>query len=105
MRGDQERYTILRECNSKFIYFNEIRVNSVLYSLDNKYILSGSEDTNIRIWKAKASDPIKTLLPREKEKMAYNEKLKKKYKFNFEIKRILKHRHLPRFIVKKNKVK
>jgi WD repeat and SOF domain-containing protein 1 len=73
--------------------------------MDNRFIISGSEDTNIRIWKSNASDPLKTLLPREKEKMAYYDKLKKKFKFNNEIKRILRHRHLPKFIVKKNKVK
>lgn len=73
--------------------------------MDSRFILTGSEDTNLRIWKSNASAPIGTLLPREKEKIAYNDKLKKKYKFNREIKRILRHRHLPKFIVKKNKVK
>lgn len=73
--------------------------------MDSKFIISGSEDTNIRIWKANAGDPMKPLLPREKEKIAYNEKLKKKYKYNSEIKRILRHRHLPKFIVKKKRVK
>lgn len=28
------------------------QVNSVLYSMDAQYILSGSEDTNLRIWKS-----------------------------------------------------
>ena len=79
------------------------QVNSVLYTMDNRYIISGSEDTNIRIWKANASESLKPLLPREKESLAYAEKLKKKYKYNPEIKRILKHRHLPSIIKKKNK--
>ncbi len=48
---------------------------------------------------------MKPMLPREKEKLAYHEKLKKKYKYNQEIKRILRHRHLPKFIVKKKRVK
>jgi WD repeat and SOF domain-containing protein 1 len=73
--------------------------------MDSKYIVSGSEDTNIRLWKANAGDSMKPLLPREKEKLAYHEKLKKKFKYNQEIKRILRHRHLPKFIVKKKKVK
>ena len=50
--------------------------------MDSKFIVSGSEDTNIRIWKANASEPMKPLLPREKEKLAYHDKLKKKYKHN-----------------------
>ena len=44
--------------------------------MDNKYIISGSEDTNLRVWKAKAADSLKPLLPREKEALAYSEKLK-----------------------------
>ena len=70
--------------------------------MDSRYIVSGSEDTNLRIWKARASDPMKPMLPREKESLAYANKLKKKYKHNTEIKRILRHRHLPKLIVKKN---
>ena len=77
------------------------QVNSILYTMDNRYIISGSEDTNIRIWKAKASEQLKPMLPREKESMAYSDKLKKKYKYNPEIKRILRHRHLPALIAKK----
>ena len=50
--------------------------------MDNNYIISGSEDTNIRLWKSHASTPIKPLLPREKEKLAYYDSLKKKYKYN-----------------------
>jgi len=81
------------------------QVNAIVYSNDSKYIVSGSEDTNIRIWKSNAADPIKMLLPREKEALAYSNKLKKKYKYNSEIKRILRHRHLPKVLVKKAKVK
>jgi WD repeat and SOF domain-containing protein 1 len=81
------------------------QVNCILYSMDNKYIVSGSEDTNVRIWKSKASDPIKPLLPREKEKMAYNEKLKSKFKHAKEVKRILRHRHLPKLILKKKELR
>jgi WD repeat and SOF domain-containing protein 1 len=63
--------------------------------------VSASEDTNLRLWKAHASDPLKPLLPREKESLAYANKLKAKYKHNTEIKRILRHRHLPKIIVKR----
>jgi len=77
------------------------QVNTVLYTMDNRSIISGSEDTNVRIWKANAADSMKPLLPREKEALAYSQKLKKKYKHNPEIKRILRHRHLPALIAKK----
>ena len=77
------------------------QVNAILYTSDSRYVVTGSEDTNIRIWKSRAADPIKPLLPREKEKMAYANKLKKKYQNNKEVKRILRHRHLPKLLVKK----
>lgn len=44
---------------------------------------------------------MKPMLPREKESVAYANKLKKKYKHNAEIKRILRHRHLPKHLVKR----
>lgn len=81
------------------------QVNAIIYSMDNRYIISGSEDTNLRIWKARASAAIKPLLPREKEALAYADKLKQKYAHNPEIKRILRHRHLPKLIVKKKSLK
>lgn len=33
-------------------------VTTVKWTLDNKYILSGSDEMNIRIWKAKASEKL-----------------------------------------------
>ena len=80
------------------------QVNSILYSMDSRWIYSGSEDTNLRIWKANAAESLKPLLPREKESLAYNEKLKKKYKHNTEIKRILRHKHLPALIKKRKDI-
>ncbi len=71
--------------------------------MDSKYVVTGSEDTNIRVWKSNAAESLKPLLPREKESLAYANKLKKKFKHNAEIQRILRHRHLPKLLVKKQK--
>jgi DDB1- and CUL4-associated factor 13 len=79
------------------------QVNAIVYSMDAKYLVTGSEDTNIRVWKANAAESLKPLLPREKESLAYATKLKKKYKHNTEVKRILRHRHLPKLLMKKSK--
>ena len=69
--------------------------------MDNRWIYTGSEDTNIRVWKSNAAESLKPLLPREKEALAYSEKLKQKYRHNPEVKRILRHKHLPSLIFKK----
>lgn len=34
------------------------RLTTISWSLDNQYILSGSDEMNIRIWKAHASEKI-----------------------------------------------
>jgi WD repeat and SOF domain-containing protein 1 len=85
---------------SRDIYHSR-RMHNVLavqFSGDGRFILSGSEDTNLRVWKANASDPLKSLLPREKSAINYRKKLTMAYAHTPEVGRILRHRHLPRFL-------
>jgi WD repeat and SOF domain-containing protein 1 len=67
------------------------RIFTVKYSGDAKYVLSGSDDTNIRVWKAQASMPIKPLVGREKAKLNYANKLKERFKNAPEILRIARY--------------
>jgi WD repeat and SOF domain-containing protein 1 len=60
--------------------------------------MSASDDTNVRLWKANAADPLKVLVPREKKKIEYQEKLKARYRHLPEIRRIDRHRHLPKAV-------
>ncbi|KAJ3681292.1 hypothetical protein LUZ60_015781 [Juncus effusus] len=76
------------------------RVFCVKYSCDASYVISGSDDTNLRLWKSKASEQLGVLLPREKKKHEYMDALKDRFKHLPEIKRIVKHRHLPKPIYK-----
>ncbi|XP_026419215.1 DDB1- and CUL4-associated factor 13-like isoform X2 [Papaver somniferum] len=64
------------------------RVFCVKFTCDATYVVSGSDDTNLRI------------VPRERKKHEYNEALKKRYGNLPEIKRINRHRHLPKAIYK-----
>ncbi|XP_051792050.1 DDB1- and CUL4-associated factor 13 [Erpetoichthys calabaricus] len=68
----------------------------VKWSMDNKYILSGSDEMNIRLWKANASEKLGVLTPREKAAFNYNQKLKEKFQHHPQIRRITRHRHLPK---------
>ena len=79
------------------------KVYSVMYSMDDKYVLSGSDDTNIRVWKAVANDSIKILNKREEDAKNYRKKLIEKYQYMPEIKRIKNQKHLPKYIIKKKK--
>ncbi|KAJ6991545.1 hypothetical protein NC653_019653 [Populus alba x Populus x berolinensis] len=76
------------------------RVFCVKFSCDASYVISGSDDTNLRLWKAKASEQLGIVLPREQRRHEYNEALKKRYKHLPEVKRIVRHRHLPKPIYK-----
>jgi WD repeat and SOF domain-containing protein 1 len=71
-------------------------VMAVKWSLDNKYVISGSDEMNIRIWKSHASEKLGLTRPREREQLEYGDKIKEKFKHFPEIKRIKRHRHLPK---------
>ena len=51
----------------------------VRWSYDNKYIISGSADGSIRLWKSKRSLPLKKINQRQKQSLQYNQRLKEKY--------------------------
>nr|CAG4638403.1 EOG090X04WU [Cyclestheria hislopi] len=75
------------------------RLTCVLWSLDDKFIYSGSDEMNIRIWKAHASDKLGVLKQRERTALEVNAKLKEKFAHHPEIKRIARHRHVPKHVL------
>eukprot|EP00128_Syssomonas_multiformis_P011557 Colp12_sorted_trinity150504_noHs@6414 len=93
--------------HSREVYYGKRmqRIFCVKWSQDNKYVMSGSDETNIRLWKARAAEKIATLAPRERAAFEYNEKLKERFKYHPEIKRIARHRHLPKAIYKAKQLK
>lgn len=66
------------------------------FSMDAKYILSGSDDGNVRLWRANASDRSTVRTAREKQALEYGEYLKKQYQHMPEIRRIARRRHVPK---------
>ncbi|KAK4714392.1 hypothetical protein R3W88_020299 [Solanum pinnatisectum] len=76
------------------------RVFCVKFSCDASYIISGSDDTNLRLWKAKAAEQMGVVLPRERKRHEYLEAVKNRYKNLPEVRRIDRHRHLPKPIYK-----
>ena len=49
------------------------RVFSVRFSADANFVMSGSDDTNVRIWKAKAAMPLGRLASRQRQQIEYNQ--------------------------------
>ena len=73
--------------------------------MDADYILSGSDDTNVRLWRAVANQRGTALLDREKKKREYQEAVVDKFKYMPEVKRIKNHTHVPKGVMKAARVK
>ena len=55
------------------------RLTAVAWSLDNKYVISASDEMCLRVWKARASEKLAMMRDRERVALDYNEKLKEKF--------------------------
>nr|CUU00431.1 hypothetical transcript [Hymenolepis microstoma] len=75
------------------------RVLQVKFTLDAQFVLSSSTDQNIRLWRAHASEKFGPVKPREREALATAEALRNKYSEHPEVRRILKHRQVPRSVL------
>lgn len=58
---------------------------------------------NVRMWKSEASRPTGNINEREKRALEYRKKLLDKFGENRKIKKILMHRHLPKYILNAKK--
>merc|ERR1712098_466448 len=74
------------------------RLSTVAWSLDNKFIVSGSDEMCLRLWKARASEKLGIMRDRERVALQYNEKLKEKYGQHPQVARIARHRKLPKHV-------
>jgi len=102
--GSYDRTVRIFEANkstSREVYHTKRmqRLTAVSWSLDNKYVLSASDEMNIRIWKSKASEKLGVLKPRERASLQYGDALKKKFGAFPQVKKIARHRHVPKYIV------
>jgi DDB1- and CUL4-associated factor 13 len=81
------------------------RVSSVLYSADAAYVISGSDDFNVRLWKARAAEQMGVRLPREKAATAYAAALVARYKHLPDVRKVTQWRRLPAPIYKAAKAR
>ena len=81
------------------------RVFSAKFTPDSQYILSGSDDGNVRLWRADASRREGIKSARQRQSLEYGETLKERFKHMPEIRRIRRHRHLPKQVKKASEIK
>lgn len=79
------------------------RIFTVKWSGDGRYVLSGSDEMNIRLWKAEASQPVGTVQPRQRTALRYGERLRERFRYHPLIRRVARHRHVPRLVYKQSK--
>ena len=81
------------------------RVFSVAYAADAKYVVSGSDDGNLRVWRANASERSGVKSARERVKREYDDKLRERWGHMPEIRRIERHRRVPKAVKKAGEIK
>ncbi|KAK3315126.1 WD40-repeat-containing domain protein [Apodospora peruviana] len=81
------------------------RVFRTAWTMDSKYLLSGSDDGNIRLWRANASERSGVKSTRQRTALEYNQALTERYSHMPEIRRIRRHRHLPKVVKKASEIK
>lgn len=73
------------------------RVTSTLFSGDARFVLSGSDDGNVRVWKAKASEKLGVITARERAAIEYRSKLKERWSVDSEVARISRYVFSPAY--------
>ncbi|KAH7320949.1 WD40-repeat-containing domain protein [Stachybotrys elegans] len=81
------------------------RVMTAKWTPDSRFVLSGSDDGNVRIWRANASSREGPKSARHRQALEYNEALAQRYSHMPEIRRIQRHRHIPKVVKKAGEIK
>ena len=72
------------------------KVFSVAYTLDARFVLSGSDDGNVRLWKHGASDKLGIVSARERASREYAQALRKRWQSVGDVAKIERQRHVPK---------
>ncbi|KAL5478492.1 SOF1 [Sanghuangporus weigelae] len=81
------------------------RLTSTIYTADARFILSGSDDGNVRIWKARASEKLGIVTTREKAAMEYRDSLRARWAMDSEVAKVARSRRLPKPVYKASHLK
>lgn len=75
-----------------------MRVWALAFSGDGRFLLTGSDDANLRVWKTRASESLKTLAKSEADAIDYRETLVNKFQNVPAVRQVLKSHRLPHLL-------
>ncbi|KAH7883005.1 WD40 repeat-like protein [Phlebopus sp. FC_14] len=81
------------------------RVSSSIFTADARFVITGSDDGNVRIWKAKASEKLGVITARERAAIEYRDSLKERWRHDDQVAKISRTRHLPKPVYQAAKLK
>ena len=79
------------------------RIGATRWTGDGRFVLSGSEDGNVRVWKANASEKLGVVDAREKRALEYRKSLTERYQHVEEIGKIVHNRRVPKWVKNEGK--
>ncbi|KIY68889.1 WD40 repeat-like protein [Cylindrobasidium torrendii FP15055 ss-10] len=81
------------------------RISSTVVTNDARFLLSGSDDGNLRIWKSNASEKMGVVNSRERAAIEYRDELVNRWKMDKEVGRVARARNLPKPVHQASKLK
>ncbi|KAF9038269.1 WD40 repeat-like protein [Hymenopellis radicata] len=81
------------------------RVSSTVFTNDARFVVSGSDDGNVRVWKSSASEKLGVVNARERAAIEYRAKLVERWKDDKEVGKVARTRHLPKPVYTASKLK
>ncbi|TFK52971.1 WD40 repeat-like protein [Heliocybe sulcata] len=81
------------------------RVLSTAFTQDARFVVSGSDDGNVRLWKAKAHEKLGIITARERAAIEYRDTLKDRWKHDQEVGKVHRSRHVPKPVYKAAELK
>ena len=92
---------------SRDVYFTKRmqRVFCAAFSADAQYVLSGSDDGNVRLWRTQGAARAGIKSAAQRRKLEYDEALVRRYAHMPQVRRIKNHTHVPKVIRKAREIK
>ncbi|KAG8744099.1 rRNA-processing protein sof1 [Ceratobasidium sp. 414] len=81
------------------------RVFATAFTQDARFVVSGSDDGNVRLWKAKAAEKLGVVDGRERAAKEYRDRLRERWRADKEVGRIERQQRLPMGIKKASELK